>query len=69
MNRNSRAGSETMYETIEEMKNTISNGGGQTAKVEETVLFAREVVENSATRATTFGLMFLVLVIARILRY
>lgn len=35
-----------MYETVEE---TRIAGGGQTAKVEETVLFAREVVGNSVS--------------------
>lgn len=48
LNRNSRAGSGAMYETVEE---TRIAGGGQTAKVEETVLFAREVVGNSVTTA------------------
>lgn len=35
-----------MYETVEEAR----NAAGQTAKVEETVLFAREVVGNAADR-------------------
>lgn len=47
--RNSRAG--TVYETIKE-ETTKTLGGSDTAKVEETVLFAREIVENSAISVT-----------------
>jgi len=66
LNRNSRAGTETMYETIEETKNTL--GGGQMAKVEETVLFAREVVEgNSAIGRSLAPLAIVVAVIFKTL--
>ncbi|XP_063701555.1 uncharacterized protein LOC134831688 isoform X2 [Culicoides brevitarsis] len=48
--RNSRAG--TIYETVKEEK-TITNG--DTAKVEETVLFAREVVDSAAASTRSFA--------------
>lgn len=63
--RNSRAG--TMYETIKEEKTVV--GGSDIAKVEETVLFAREVVDSSASRIFGSFVSLLIVVISRIALY
>lgn len=66
--RNSRAG--TIYETIKE-ESTKTLSGSDMAKVEETVLFAREIVENSATRIPGLGfcVSLLIVVMSRIAFY
>jgi len=51
--RNSRAG--TMYETIQEIDSKTSSNGDM-AKVEETLLFTREV--NNSCTVITFSKMF-----------
>lgn len=71
MARNSRAG--TVYETIKE-ESTKTITGNDMAKVEETVLFAREIVESSAismTRISGFGFFvsLLIVVMSRIAFY
>uniref|UniRef100_A0A336LI52 CSON014413 protein n=2 Tax=Culicoides sonorensis TaxID=179676 RepID=A0A336LI52_CULSO len=67
--RNSRAG--TMYETIKEESTKTLSGSDGMAKVEETVLFAREIVENSSTSIRISGYLmvsFMIFVISRIVR-
>lgn len=68
--RNSRAG--TVYETIKEESTKTVNG--DTAKVEETVLFAREIVDSSAISVTGisgcgFFVSLLFVVMSRIALY
>lgn len=52
-----------MYETVEETR----VAGGQTAKVEETVLFAREVVGNAALTQPRINVSIVGLALATIL--
>lgn len=56
-----------MYETIKEEKTVV--GGSDIAKVEETVLFAREVVDSSASRIFGSFVSLLIVVISRITLY